>query len=92
MSLGTINKKNKLSELFESTPGLIEVHCPADFSLEHDSEVFYLLTEYEIYTAKLLYELQKIYTLPVKLYITQNTQNAILQDGKIIWRKGTWYV
>ena len=89
---GTISKKRETSNILKAYPEINEIYTETDFTFEKDYINVYLLSNVTFDVVKLLYELNDIFPLGARVYIAKSNLDIMLQDKKIIWRKGRWYL
>ena len=92
MIYGQINRKSKLSELFESHPEIVEVYSTVDFSFNKNPVKLFALLNYRTDAVSAFESLIDIYGLGSCIYFTTNPLDFMFLGNKIIWRKGVWYV
>lgn len=90
--LGVIRREDALSKLFTETPNIVEVFADKDFQLDNNSAVFYFLTKGKLNIIKVFSQMLKIYDDKFKFYVATNSQDIMLENKKLIWRKGVWYL
>lgn len=90
--LGVIRREDALSKLFTETPNIVEVFAAKDFQLENNSAVFYFLTKGKLNIIEVFSQMLKIYDDKFKFYVATNSQDIMLENKKLIWRKGVWYL
>lgn len=97
---GVINKQRILGELFEKHSEICEVYSKPDFSLEKDSAEFYILCK-DIDNTKvfrnpeelvdILYSVSELFDANSKIYFAHSSSDVMLENTKLIWRKGKWF-
>ena len=90
--LGVIRKQQLLSEIFRNADNLTEVYVNSDFSMEHTYAVFYMLYKNKPDTLSMFRKLSDVYGDNFRFYISQNTQDIMFENKKLLWREGTWYL
>lgn len=97
--LGEIATLRKLQELFKATEGLIEVYADSDFKASNDTaKVYLLVNEKESFLAgtsdvmRLLVGLRECFDEKSAFYVAHSNFDIMLENKKLIWRKGKWYI
>lgn len=88
---GVIQKQQLMNDLLLKTKYVKEVYADQDFSFAKDGASFILLCSQEIPLSQTLFELNRIFSMHVDIYVTYDAFAAILQGKKTIWREGVWY-
>ena len=90
--LGVIRKQQLLSEIFRNAESLTEVYVDSDFSMEHTYAVFYMLYKSKPDTLSMFRKLSDVYGDNFRFYVSQNMQDIMFENKKLLWREGTWYL
>lgn len=90
--LSTIALKESMSRLFGDCEYICEVYANPDFSFEQIAPIFTILYKDGLDIVWLYNSLLKFFPEMVFFYVTRNPIDGVLQNTKMIWRKGVWYV
>ena len=90
--LSTLVVQDELSKIFEHNSAVKEVYSTNDFSFNLDMPTFVVLHKLGCDTSLLFYKLQSLFDGDIKFYATSNTMDSLIQDKRIIWRHGKWYL
>lgn len=90
--LSLINRREFLNDTFNTYPEIDEVYSTKDFSMEKDTACFIIKVSNSFNLTRLLFDLQKPYSLPINLYVARNNHDSLLENKILIWYKGKWYV
>ena len=91
---GQIGRSLALHDVFTQYPVIVEVYADKGFTLAQDDVKFYVLARNTkgVNTANVYKQVASIYEKPCSVYFTDSEVNTMLEDKKLIWRKGRWYV
>lgn len=90
--LGTLNTQTLLQHIFEKYSDSLEVYAAMDFDLHDPEPCFYLYSRKDVDLPVMLEQIQSIYDLPIHIYFTHYMKHMLLDNKKLIWRKGRWYL
>lgn len=90
--LGVIRKQQLLGEIFRDAENLTEVYVDSDFSMEHVQAIFYMLYKNKPDTLFMFRKLSDVYVDNFRFYVSQNMQDIMFENKKLLWREGTWYL
>ena len=90
--IGAIDRHILLSKIFNETPFLCEVYAK-DFDFADEFATFICLTKYTIDPTKTVNQLNVVYpNCRVNVYFITDYKSVLLENTKLIWREGKFYV
>lgn len=90
--LSVIKRRRELSDLFAEYSMIREVYANHDFEMDHDTGTFIILAKYDFDKTTLLYQMQKLFNMPIDFFVVTDPYSAIIKGNKIIWKENKWYL
>ena len=89
---GALKLQDALSVIFDKYKDSLEVYSDYDFDLHDLQPSYYLYSTKGVDLATMLFKVQELYDYDIHLYYTHNMRSPLLENKKLIWRKGKWYI
>ena len=90
--LSMIKKKRYLTEVLNNNPMVVEVYSDKDFDITKEGGTFIILAKQKLNGVKWLHDLQAAFELNINFYVVFSPYSALLQNYRIIWKAGKWYI
>ena len=90
--LSVIKRRIELANLFTEYTMIREVYANIDFEMDRDAGTFVILAKYDFDKTTLLYHMQKLFDMPIDIFVITDPYSALIKGNKIIWKAETWYI
>lgn len=90
--LSVIKRRIELANLFTEYTMIHEVYANIDFEMDRDAGTFVILAKYDFDKTTLLYHMQKLFDMPIDIFVITDPYSTLIKGNKIIWKAETWYI